>query len=444
MTATLEKQPNCISALHIELPADRIGVERDRIVRDFMLHAQVAGYRPGKAPRMIVEAKYKQKIAEELNQILLAAGVREAIQEHKLRVLTVETVEDVKQEADGPISFTAKVVTAPEFELPSYEKLEVRAPEMKVEEKEVDEAVERLRARLADFEEVTGRPLAMDDFCVLDVAGKVDGVPIGEAIPSNVGQELQGRDGFWIKLGPGNFLPGFCEAVEGLNAGETREFSLDLPADFPDPALAAKKLDYSVKLGEIKKQVLPEVNDEFAAKVAPGKTLAELRELLRTDVENQKREYIEEGKRRQILDHLNRSVEFDLPANLLRGEVRRIAADIVRQNQERGVTDEKIIENQKEIANNAQTAAHERLKGAFILTRIAEKEGIRVSKNELNERVTALAVRYGTSFDKMQKDLVDRDALTGIEEELLIGKTLAHLTSNATVLPLPENPPASA
>ena len=86
MTATLEKQPNCISALHIELPADRVGQERDKIVRDFMQHAQVPGYRAGKAPRMVIEAKYKQKITDELNQSLLSVGVREAIQQHKLRV----------------------------------------------------------------------------------------------------------------------------------------------------------------------------------------------------------------------------------------------------------------------------------------------------------------------------------------------------------------------
>lgn len=444
MTATIEKQPNCISALHIELPADRVGQERDKIVRDFMQHAQVAGYRAGKAPRMVIEAKYKQKIAEELNQALLAAGVREAIQEHKLRVLTVDSVGDVKQEGNGPLSFTAKVVTAPEFELPAYDKIEIRAPELKVEDKEVDEAIERLRARLADFEDVNGRPLALEDFCVLDVAGKLDGKPVGETVANNVGTELQGRDGFWIKLGAGNFLPGFCEALVGMNAGDTREFAIELPAEFPDSALAAKKLDYTVTLREIKLQVLPVVNDEFAAKVAPGKSLAELRDLLRADVENQKRDFIEEGKRRQILDHLNRGVEFELPANLIRNEVRRIAADIVRQNQERGVSDEKIIENQKDIANNAQVAARERLKGAFILTRIAEKESIRVTKNELNERIVALAARYGTSFDKMQKDLVDRDAIIGIEEELLIGKTLAYLTSNANVLLLPENPSTGA
>jgi trigger factor len=444
MTATIEKQPNCISALHIELPADRVGQERDKIVRDFMQHAQVPGYRAGKAPRMVIEAKFKQKIADELNQSLLSVGVREAIQQHKLRVLTVDSVEDVKHEANGPLSFTAKVVTAPEFELPTYQKLEVRAPELKVEEKELDDAIERLRARLADFEDVNGRPLAMDDFSVLDVAGQLDGKPVGEAVEGNVGRELQGREGLWIKLGPGNFLVGFCEALVGMNAGDTREFSIEIPADFPEPLLAAKKIDYTVSLKEIKRQVLPEVNDEFAGKVAQGKSLAELRELLRVDIENQKRDFIEEGKRRQILDQLNRSVTFELPANLVRGEVRRIAADIVRQNQERGVSDEKIMENQKEIAGNATIAANERLKGAFILTRIAEKEGIRVSKPELNERITAMAVRYGTSFDKMQKDLADRDALSGIEEEVLIAKTLAYLTSNATVLPLPENPPTSA
>jgi trigger factor len=444
MTATLEKQPNCISALHIELPADRVGQERDKIVRDFMQHAQVPGYRAGKAPRMVIEAKYKQKIADELNQSLLSVGVREAIQQHKLRVLTVDSVEDVKHEANGPLSFTAKVVTAPEFELPAYDKLEIRAPELKVDEKEVEAALERLRARLADFEDVNGRPLAMDDFSVLDVAGQLDGKPVGESVEGNVGRELQGREGLWIKLGPGNFLPGFCEALVGMNAGDTREFPIALPADFPDPALAGKELAYTVTLKEIKRQVLPEVNDEFAAKVAPGKSLTELQELLRVDLENQKREFIEEGKRRQIIDHLNRSVEFDLPANLVRSEVRRIAADIVRQNQERGVSDEKIMENQKEIAGNATAAANERLKGAFILTRIAEKENIRVSKDEMNERITAMAVRYGTSVDKMKKDLVDRDALTGIEEEVLIAKTLAYLTSNATVLPLPENPPAGA
>src|SRR5262249_41574337 len=390
MTATLEKQPNCISALHIELPADRVGKERDKIVRDFMQHAQIPGYRPGKAPRPVVEAKFKQKIAEELNQSLLSVGVREAIQQHKLRVLTVDSVEDVKHEANGPLSFTAKVVTAPEFELPTYDKLEVRAPELKVDDKEIDEAVERLRSRLADFEDVNGRPLAMEDFGVFDVAGKLDGKPVGEAVEGNGGRGLPWRDAMWLKLGPGNFLVGFCEALVGMNAGDIREFPIELPADFPDAALAGKKLDYTVTLKEIKRQVLPEVNDEFAGKVAQGKSLGELRELLRADIENQKRDFIEEGKRRQVLDYLNKSVNFDLPASLVRSEVRRMAADIVRQNQERGVSDEKIIENQKEIAGNAAVAANERLKGAFILTRIAEKENIRVAKEEMDERVTAM------------------------------------------------------
>ncbi len=443
MNSTIDKQPNCIAQLQIEIPADRVGQEREKIVKQFLQFAQVPGYRAGKAPRMVVEAKFKAKINEQLESDLLSAGVREAISEHKLKVLGVQSVDDVKREPNGPLTFAAKVITAPEFELPEYKHLQIRAPEMKIEDKQVDDSLERLQQRLAEFEDVTGRELAMDDFCVLDVAGRVDGVPVGEVTAERAGAELQGRENFWIKMGPGNFLPDFCEALVGMSAGETREFSLELPMDFPVKELAARKIDYVVKLREIKKQVLPELDDAFAEKVAPGKTMTELRELVRTDLERQMTDMIEEGKRRQVLDQINGAVDFELPQHMVRSETQRIASDIIRQNQERGIADDKIVENQSEIATNAHNAAKERLKSAFVLTRIAAKEGIAVTKDEVHERVVSLAARYSTSVDKMQKDLEERDALSGIEEELLIAKTLAALTADATVLPL-EQPAAQS
>lgn len=436
MNSTLEKLPHCISALTIQIPPDRVGNEREKIVKQYLQHAQLPGYRAGKAPRMIVEAKFKQKIESELEEALLSSGVRDAIKEHNLQVLGVQAVEDVKREPNGPLTFTAKVITAPEFELPDYEHITVQAPNLDVAEKEVEDALERLRQRLADFEDVEARPLEITDFGVLDVAGKLDDKPLSESIEGNPGRELQGRDNFWLKLGEGNFLPGFCEAIVGMNPGETREFAIELPMDFPVTDLQARKIDYTVKLREIKKQALPPIDDDFAAKVAPGKTLAELRDLVRADLEKQKANFIDEGKRRQVVDYLNRSAEFELPQHMIRNEAQRIASDIVRENQERGVKDDQIMENQKEIAASAQSSARERLKSAFILTRIAVKDGIKVTREEMNERITALAVRYSTSFDRMRKDLEERDALSGLEEELLIAKTLAHVTAAATVQPL--------
>ncbi|MBS0661060.1 MAG: trigger factor [Verrucomicrobia bacterium] len=445
MPSTLDKQPHCITALSIEIPAERVGQEREKIVQQYVRFAQLPGYRAGKAPRPVVEAKFKGKISEELHSNLVSAGISEAIKEHSLRVLTVAEVNDVKLEKDGPLTYSAKVVTAPEFELPNYKKLEIRAPENKIEEADIDRALEEVRTRLADFEDVTGRALAMDDFAVLDLAGRIDGQPLSEVVSQpNVARDLGGRENFWIKLGPGNFLPGFCEAIVGMEAGETREVPIELDMEFPIKDLAARRIDYTVKLREIKNQVLPEVNDEFAEKVVPGKTLAELRELVREDLTRQKTEMIEQGKRRQIIAHLNAAVEFELPQHLVRNQTQRIASEIVQENQQRGVSDDEIVKNQGEIATNSASAARERLKTAFLLVRIAEAEGIKVTPDELKERITAMAVRYRTSYDKMLKDLQENDALSGLEEEVLIAKTLAALTADATVLPLEESAPQPA
>jgi trigger factor len=201
-----------------------------------------------------------------------------------------------------------------------------------------------------------------------------------------------------------------------------------------------------VKVRELKTQVLPEVNDEFAAKLLPGKTLEEVRAQIRSEMGNERATMIEEAKRQQIIDQLIGGVEFELPTDFVRQESRRIASNIVRQNQERGISDEEIRNNQKDIITNAGQAAHERLKSAFILTRIAEKENIRVTREELDERLNALAVRSGTSRDKLLRNLQERDALSQLEEELLLGKTLAFLSSNASVevvAPAPSEPAES-
>lgn len=445
MPSTLEKQPHCITALSIEIPAERVGVEREKIVQNFVRHAQLPGYRAGKAPRPVVEAKFKGKINEELHSNLVSSGLSDAIKEHGLRVISVSEVNDVKLEKDGPLTYSAKVVVAPEFELPPYKKLEIRAPDAAIQDSDVERAIEDVRQRLADFEDVTGRALAMDDFAVIDLAGRIDDKPLSETISdAKVARDLGGRENLWIKMGPGNFLPGFCDALVGMEAGETREVPIELPIDFPIKDLAARRIDYTAKLREIKRQVLPELNDEFAEKVAPGKTYAELQELVREDITRQKAEMIEQGKRRQIIAQLNAAVDFELPQHLVRTQTQRIATEIVQENQQRGVSDDDIAQNESTIATNSAAAARERLKTAFVLTRIAEAEGIRVTKEEMQERITAMAVRYRTSFDKMLKELQDRDALSGVEEEVLIAKTLAALTADATVLPLEESAPQPA
>ena len=432
MQVQVESLPNCVAALHVELPPERVDKERESIVRDYQGAAKLPGYRPGKAPRGIVEARYKKEINEELQRKLVGTATREAIAEKKLRVLQVSDVEQVHLGQDRSLSFTAKVITAPDFELPTYQGLTVRVPSADITDENVDAALESLRQRLADFSDITDRPLATDDFCVLDFAGRVDGQPVNEAFPT-VPKELAGKEGFWIRLAPDTLLPGFSDALVGAAAGETRDFSLNVPDDFPLEELKGKKIDYTVKVREIKKQELPALDDEFAGKVVPGKTLAELRDMARAQLTSERATQIEEGKRQQILAQLSGGTTFDLPADFVRGETRRIMGDIVKQNQDRGVADTEIRDNETTIVENAGVAARERLKGAFILTRIAEKESIKVTREEMEARLQAMAARYGMTREKLVKNLQEREAFGQIEEEILLGKTLAFLSANATV-----------
>ncbi len=131
---------------------------------------------------------------------------------------------------------------------------------------------------------------------MIDYAGRLDGKPVNEAVP-DAPKELAGKENFWIKLGPQTLLPGFSEALLGATAGETRDFGLDVPEDFPIEALKGKQLDYTVKVNELKRQTLPELDDAFAEKVAPGKNLAELRDLARTELTNERKRLIENAKR---------------------------------------------------------------------------------------------------------------------------------------------------
>jgi trigger factor len=444
MNIELETLPNCVTALRVELPPERVSQARQTILRDFQGAARLPGYRQGKAPRSLVETRYKKEIAAELERKLVADSTREAIAEKKLRVLSYGEVEKVELAPDSTLKFTAKLVTAPEFELPPYQSLPVKVPPEKVRDQDLDKAMEDLRVQFAEFVPIEGRGLALEDFAVIDFAGKVDGQPLLEAIPE-APKPLGGSDGFWIKLIPSAMLPGFAEALVGAWAGDVRDFSIEVPAEFPQaPMIAGKKIDYQATVRELKTQVLPALDDAFAEKLVPGKTLEELRVQVREDLDGRLTRRIAESIREQIVEQLISATEFDLPADFVRSETRRIMSDIVRQNQERGISDDEIRENTEGILTNANAAARSRLKSAFILVRIAEKEGIKVTPEELDERLDSLAARHGTTREKLRRQLEENDSMGSVREEALLGKTLAFLSANASVETIPYPTPGAA
>ena len=380
----------------------------------------------------MIDKRFRKEIQEELTKKLVSKSYHEAVEQEQLRVASLTNIEDIQFGEDKSMSFRATVVTAPEFELPDYKEIPVELPETKISDQEVEAAIERLRDQSADFVDVPERPLEMGDFAVIDFEGSIENKAISEIAPQ-ASKNLHGGKKFWLHLEPENFLPKFCEQLIGLKPGEPRLVIVDFPNDFPVKELAGKKADYSVTLREIKKKVLPPLDDALATKLVPGKTLDALREMIEHDLEHAKEHDLERAKEAQILKYLHERIQVELPPALLQNETRRALAELVQRNRERGVTDEMLKEKEKELIDAAAGMAAHRLKTNFILHRIAEREKTQVTKEDLDSRIRQEAARYDISPDKMRKELQQRNALDDLAEQLLLGKTLDFLKTNVSV-----------
>jgi trigger factor len=259
-----------------------------------------SGYRAGKAPRRVIEAKFRKEIQDELTKKLVAKSYQEAIAEKQLRVVSLTNLEEVEFGQDRSMRFRATVVTAPEFELPDYTSIPVQLPDVKVNEADVDATVERLREQAADFIDVPDRGLQMGDFAVLDFEGTIEGKAIRELAPE-ASKNLHGGKKFWIHFTPQNFLPDFCEQLIGQKRTETSV----LKVKFPETRLGDGGEDGGILCHRERNQGknLPGIDDAFAAKIAAGKTLAELRHMLEL-ASNTKGTEVERAKEAQIVKFL--------------------------------------------------------------------------------------------------------------------------------------------
>jgi trigger factor len=437
MNVEVETLPNCIASLHIELPPEVVAKEWNEVAKSFRQAARIPGFRPGKAPQNVVEAKYRKEIQEELTKKLVTETTREAIRERGLKVLSVSDVDAVEFTPERSMKFTATLITSPEFELPEYKGVPVKVPSPEVAPEDVESGLQRLRERQATFSDVEGRALDLNDFAVIDYTTGLEGKAVLEFEPKTP-KVLRGGTDFWVKLDEQTLLKGFSEQLVGMSPNEAREFDLQIPSDYPIATLANRVLHFNVTLKAIKSMQLPELTEEFAGQIEQGLTLEQLTKRIEEQIGAEKKRRIEVLKQNQIMDYLGSRVECELPQSYVKEETRRIMSEIVQQNQLRGISEEVLRENQKDIISAASRNARERLKVNFILNRIAEKEGIEVEPEEVRARVRAMANQYRVKFEKMMSDLEEKRVLGQVREEVLMGKVLDFLTSSATVEVVPE------
>ena len=430
MEIFLEKQPNCLATLRATVPAGTVQKKIEKLAAEYQRAAKLPGFRPGKAPVAVVARKYKESIAEDAVKDLLREAVNQAAKDNNLTVLNAF---DLKHGEVGgqDLDLSVKLTLEPDFAMPDVGVLGVEVLEEVVTDEHVSGNINMLLERMAEFTDITDRALQMGDYAVLDYDATVEGRPLAEVCPE-APSTMKGGEGLWVIMEEESMWPGFCAGLAGAKEGEERSVEVTVPEDFGVASLRGKKITHQAKLKGIKSKNLPQLTDEVAQKIA-GRSAEELRRTFRERLQAAAVEQTENRKRAAAVEHLVKSVEFEVPASMVMGEARRVVREIVEAEQSRGLSDEDLLSKKDEIFQHAQMGAQFRVKADFILTRLAREQKIEASREELAEHIARMAQRLGMPMDKLVKQLVKREALGSVEGEVVRDKALDFLASKVKV-----------
>jgi trigger factor len=433
VNVSVENLAPCKKLVRVEVESQKVDETFESITKDFQRQAAFPGFRPGKAPRDMVLRKYEKDIEDEVKKKLISDSYRKAIEEQNFDVLGYPDIEEIQFGRGQTLQFAATIETAPEFELPEYKNLPVKKEIRSVTEEDIERALVGLREQQASFNTVQ-RPAQTGDVVVVNYTGTVDGKPITELAP--VAKGLSEKQNFWIEMQSQSFIPGFADQLQGANAGDKRTVNVEFPQDFVTPELAGKKGVYAVEVVEVKEKALPAVDETFA-KALGAEGVDKLREGVRRDLENELSFSQTRNMRGQVIRGLLERVNFELPETAVVQETKNVVYDIVRENQKRGISRESIEQQKEQIYSAATHGAKERVKISFLLGKIAEKEKITASQEELSQRVLQLAQMYQIPPDKLVKDLQKRNGLAQVYDDLVKEKVVDFLQQNAKIEEVP-------
>jgi len=432
MNIVVEKQPKCIATLSVEVPSSDVAAKRDSITSTYASQAKIPGFRPGKAPKAVIQKRFGKQISDELRDALFGEACDQALEKENLKVLDFGFPDNLNERPDGSIAFETKLILAPEFTLPEYKGIEVKAPSPEVTEEELDGQLQTLRERLAEFVDVSDRALQTDDIAVVGFTTTVDGQPLTEVIGEK-GNYLAKRENHWLPIKEGSFLPGYAEQLVGLKEGDKKDVTITVGDEFPFEELRGKEITLHTTIEGIKEAKLPEIDDAFAEKLVPGKSLEDIRALIRENMGVEKLKQINEFKVNQIVEHLNKAVSFDLPEEVLQRETQNQANSLVEEGQKQGASDEQMLQQQEEIFSVANRRANTNLRTNFLLQEIAQAENLSVSDADLLQHIQRISEARGEPIKKVIKDLQKNRQIQSIRNSMLIGQTIDFLLEQAKV-----------
>ncbi len=430
MKFRIEDTGPCRKIIHIDVPAEQVTQEYEEVLAMYARGARIPGFRPGRAPRDLVKRHYAKDIDQEVKDRLVPSSYHSALEESKLDPVAILNVSDVEFKLGQPMQFSVTMDIPPAFELPSYVEIPLQRSRVEVADKDVDEAVKNILEQRARWNDVSGRSVLKGDLVQIDFEGVCAGKPIDVLAPKAAG--LARAKDYWMLVDEKSFLPGFAEGLVGANIGDKKQIFSDFAPDFQEPNLAGKKCTYFVDIKSIREKLVPAMDQEIL-KALGVETEDDLRKRLREDLQKLGETRENRQLKNNIVKHLLEKTKLDVPESVLQQETRETVYDMVRENSYRGVSREDIEGKKEEIFEAANRTATERVKVRYILHRIAEKEKIEASEEEISARIAEMARQYNVKPQELRADLDKRNALDGLVENIRGNKTLDFLLERAKV-----------
>ena len=436
MEVTITDLSPCKKQLRIEIDAETVNAKFDAVAKDFRRHAHLPGFRPGKAPLANVMRSYGDKIGEEAKRTLMSDSYAKALKENELRPVIMPEVEELQFGHGKPFQYLATLEVTPAFEMPEYIGIEVEKERRSVNDADIAKALDSLREQRVSYADMD-RPAVEEDFIVVNFTGTIDDKPITDLI--KVARGLTEQKNFWLHKTQNPLIPGTVEALIGSSKGDKKTVSVTIPDDFVYEEIVGKEAKYEIEVVQVKEKSLPELDDKFA-KGFGAESMDKLREGVENDLKNELEYSKKKSIRNQCVDKLLGAVNCDLPETIVNEATRAAVHNIVQQNHQRGVGKEIIEENKDKIYANAKTDAVVRVKANYILSKIAEKEGIKVTDQELSRQVAAMAAQQKIKPQKLAQQLKDNGTLYQVQAEIMNAKVIDLLEEKAKVTEIDPKP----
>ncbi|MCP4650936.1 MAG: trigger factor [PVC group bacterium] len=420
MKVKVKNAEKCQKVLEIEVPKETVQAEFDTYYNEVRKTAQVPGFRKGKAPRKILEEYYAGKAYEQVLSDLVNNHYRKAIEKENIDTVSMPEVSDVDLNKDGNLTFKSKVNIRPQFSLKGYKGLKIKKDSVEVTEEEVTKVLSYLQDRYAQFLPIEGRATKQDDYIICDYSYEVEG------------KTIEKKDKAWFWLDKEMFIPGLSKELQGVNAGDTKEFELTLPENFRPEEVAKKKAKFKVVVNEIKEKKQPELNDEFA-KTAGKKSVDELKQHIKDDLVREKEAQAKQTLKAQIVDELIKAMPIDVPQELVDKRDKLLRDTASQKLKQQGLDVQQIEQEEKKLGDYFPQEALKQIRIFFILEEIAAKEKITVTEKEMEERIETIAKSYGHTKEEVLKYFSEKNMLESIHWEIWEEKVISFLVDNANV-----------